>query len=136
MDYDVEVQASSTGQTGDSTVAQGDTLLWDFTIINTGWEDDEFEISFSDIGFFQGLFGILDDGDTSDSLTLEISGTGSNNQNYAMITVVFIPADDELPISHDFSLDVEGIAGETESSENITASPSNAIFNKSVFDCF
>ena len=67
MDYDVEVQASSTGQTGDSTVAQGDTLLWDFTIINTGWEDDEFEISFSDIGFFQGLFGILDDGDTSDS---------------------------------------------------------------------
>ena len=119
LDYDVEVQASSTGQTGDSTVAQGDTLLWDFTIINTGWEDDEFEISFSDIGFFQGLFGILDDGDTSDSLTLEISGTGSNNQNYAMITVVFIPADDELPISHDFSLDVEGIAGETESSENI-----------------
>ena len=119
LDYDLDVQPSSTGQTGDSSVAQGDTLLWDITIINTGWEDDEFEISFSDIGFFQGLFGILDEGTTSDSLTLQIPGTGSNNQNYAIVTVVFIPADDELPISHDFSLDVEGLNGGSESLENI-----------------
>ena len=119
LEYDLEVSASSTGQSGDSTVAQGDTLLWDFTIINAGWEDDEFEISLLDLGSFGGLFGILDDDDTTDLVMLQIPGTGSNGQNYAILSVVFIPADDEIPGSHDFSLDVFGLDGGSESLENI-----------------
>ena len=118
LEYDLEVSASSTGQTGDSTVVQGDTLLWDFTIINKGWEDDEFEISLLDLSSFGGLFGILDDDETTDLVMLQIPGTGSNGQNYAILSVVFIPADDEIPGSHDFSLDVFGLDGGSESLEN------------------
>ncbi len=109
-DYSSTVSGCTDSSTGDNNIYQGQTVLWDYTLTNTGYSEDSYTFDVtatSSIGAETG-FWTLSAGLSDGKNLVGTSGTGASS---AEASISVTPASDARPGTYNIELIVESNNG-------------------------